>query len=142
MQQPHQRYAFGLIFATILAVAALGCSHGEVRGRIVGKVTFQGQPVPEGRIFFSNGSRGINMGAKLKEDGSYEVLTAQGAGLPLGDYLVWVTPPPPVPAPIGAAPQPAKSYDNIPLKYRTGKTSGLTFTAKEGENTFNIEMTP
>jgi hypothetical protein len=142
MQRPRQQYALGLIFAAILAMAALGCSREEVRGRIVGKITFRGQAVPEGRVFFSNGSRGINMGAKLKEDGSYEVLTAQGAGLPLGDYAVWVTPPPPVPLPIGAPPQRAKSFDNIPPKYRTDKTSGLTLTAKEGENRFDIDMNP
>lgn len=142
MQRPHHYDAFGLTAAAILAVAALGCSRGEVRGRIVGKVTFQGQPVPEGRVFFSDSARGINMGAKLKEDGSYEVLTAQGAGLSPGDYLVWVTPPPPVPAPVNARPEPAKSYDNIPPQYRTTQTSRLKLTVKEGENQFDIEMKP
>jgi hypothetical protein len=142
MQRPHHYEAFGLMAAAILAVAALGCSRGEVRGRIVGKVTFQGQPVPEGRVYFSDSGRGINMGAKLKEDGSYEVLTAQGAGLPLGDYTVWVTPPPPVPTPISAPPQPANSYDNIPQKYRNAQTSGLKLTVKEGQNQLDIDMKP
>ena len=142
MQRSYQQYVFGLAFTAILGVMASGCSRDEVRGRIVGKVTFQGQPVQDGRVFFSNASRGINMGAKLKEDGRYEMLTAQGAGLPLGDYVAWVTPPPPVPSPVGTPPEPAKSYDNIPQKYRNDKTSGLTLTVKEGENQFDIEMKP
>ena len=131
-----------LIALAVVATSLSGCGRGEPRGRIAGKVTLQGTPVPTGRVYFRNTDKGICMGAVLKEDGSYEVLTAQGAGLPVGEYVAWLTPPPPVPRPLDAPPEPVRSYDNIPAKYRNGKTSGLTLTVKERENRFDIDMSP
>lgn len=83
------------------------------------------------------------MGARLKEDGSYEVLTTQGAGLPLGEYQVTVTPPPRAAGLSESGFVELAEVDaKIPQKYRDNKTSGLTLTVKEGENLLNIEMTP
>ena len=143
MERLPRPFSLGLISFALLGFALPGCGESEVRGRIVGKVTFQGQPVPEGRVYFSDSTRGINMGAKLKQDGSYEVLTAQGAGLPLGTYAVSVTPPPPS---FGVNPNEppvaGPSYANIPRKYRNPKTSELTLEAGEGENRLDIDMQP
>ena len=128
----------------VAASAALfGCgSDDEVRGRIGGKVTFQGQPVSEGLVLFSNNERGINMNAALRPDGSYEIIMAKGAGLPLGTYKVRVCPPSIV-LPIGASSPPKiKRYPNIPKKYRKFLTSRLTVTIEEGDNPFDIDMEP
>ncbi|MCS7303548.1 MAG: carboxypeptidase-like regulatory domain-containing protein [Thermoguttaceae bacterium] len=120
-----------------------GCGSGQKLGRVHGKVTFQGQPVSEGIVCFSNREKGIFLTAKLNPDGTYELVTAQGRGLPLGSYQVAINPPL-VDAPLGPALGPPKlpSYPNIPEKYRKPETSGLTLTVQEGDNVFNVDMQP
>lgn len=120
-----------------------GCGSGQKLGRVHGKVTFQGKPVSEGIISFSNREKGVFLTAKLSADGSYELVTAQGRGLPLGTYQAAINPPL-VDAPLGPALGPPKvpAYPNIPEKYRKPETSGLTLTVKEGDNPFDVDMTP
>jgi len=127
----------------VVCLLLSGCGSGEVRGRVAGKVTFQGQPVSEGIVVFANDQQGVHMTADLKSDGSYQILTAKGAGLPLGTYAVSVCPPlPNVVTGVFGKPPVKKPYPNIPAKYRSPKTSGLTLTVAQGENAFDINMTP
>lgn len=126
-----------------IGLALSGCGDREVRGRISGKVTFQGRPVTEGLVLFSNARKGIHMTAPLKADGAYEVLTAKGAGLPLETYQVCVTPPlPQVVTGASEEPSEVKPYPNIPPRYRDPKTSGLTLTVASADNRFDIDMRP
>lgn len=126
----------------LLSVILMGCGSGEARGRIFGKVTFQGQAVSEGIVLFSNVEQGISMTSEIKPDGSYEVVTSKGDGLPVGGtYKVCVNPLPPVVV-TGMPPPRIKPCLNIPLKYRNLKTARLTLTVQEGENPFDIEMKP
>jgi len=120
-----------------------GCNPGEPRGRVFGKVTFQGQPVPEGIILFSPVGVGDYMTAKLKPDGTYEVSTNSGPGLRLGKYRVSINPPL-VDAPMGPALEPPKlkEFPNIPEKYRKPETSGLTLSVQKAENPFDVDMQP
>jgi hypothetical protein len=132
-----------VLLMAVFGFALSGCGSGEVRGRISGKVTFQGQPLSEGLVFFGNDDKGIHMSGDVKPDGTYEIITAKGAGLPLGTYHVRVRPPL-EPLPTGVmrvAPKP-KKYANIPEKYREFETSGLTLTVKDGDNPFDISMKP
>jgi hypothetical protein len=126
-----------------LVCGTSGCGSGEVRGRIAGKIAFQGKPLSEGLVCFSNIDKGIHMTGDLKPDGTYEIITAKGAGLPLGDYRVRVRPPL-EPLPMGAMPKvpKPKKYPNIPQKYREYETSGLTLSVKEGDNPFDVDMKP
>jgi hypothetical protein len=130
----------------VVCLALSGCNSGEARGRVAGKVTSQGQAVPEGIVVFSNDDKGIHLNAKLKSDGSYEIITAKGAGLSVGTYRISICPPLPELAPIAVAANAARSetkaYANIPTRYRDSKTSGLTMTVKEGDNRFDIAMQP
>jgi hypothetical protein len=118
-----------------------GCGSGEVRGRIAGRVTFEGQPVTEGRVVFTSVEKGVHMTAKINADGHYEVNTVAGPGLPLATYQVSVSPPPAETAMgvVSTKPKP-NEYSNIPKKYRYPKTSGLTLALQKGENTLDIDM--
>lgn len=130
--------------ATLIVSSLLlgGCGPSEQLGRIGGTVTFQGRPVSKGMVLFSCIDKGVNMTAQLKENGTYEIIMAKGAGLPLGTYKVCVSPPPVFHA-IGAAPpQQSPACPDIPAKYRNYMTSGLTTEIKDGENTFDIDMKP
>jgi hypothetical protein len=119
-----------------------GCGSHEMRGRVAGTVTFQGKAVPEGLVVFSSDEKGgVRMTAAISSVGGYEVLAAKGAGIPTGNYKVAVCPPPMVPSGV-FDPGKVKAYPNIPEKYRSHSTSGLMLTVKEGDNRFDIEMTP
>lgn len=119
----------------------VGCGSHEARGRVVGKVTFQGKVVSEGQVVFSNMDKGIHIAAQLKPEGTYEVRMGKGAGLPSGTYSVCVCPPPLMPKGV-FDPATVKQYPNIPQKYREASTSGLTLTVQEGENLFDVAMQP
>ena len=128
----------------ILAIWMVGCGKDKMIGRVFGKVTFQGQPVSEGLILFVDREQGIHMSAKIGPDGSYELKLAEDYGLPVGTYRVLVTPPLIEGSEIGPlGPRPKTViYDNLPTKYRNQQTSGLSLTVKEGDNQFDIDMTP
>ena len=127
--------------ALVFSMLFCGCGESEVRGRITGKVTFEGQAVSEGLVLFSNIEKGINMTSIIKPDGSYEVVTPKGNGLPTGTYQVSVCPPR-AKLVTGEAPPKIKQHANIPAKYRDFKTAGLSLTVQKGENPFDIEMKP
>lgn len=126
----------------LLGMFLTGCGTSAERGRIAGKVTFQGQPLSEGLVSFACSENGIQMSATIKPDGRYEIITTEGAGLPQGTYRVVVGPP--LVAPL-MKPSPglkAKEYSDIPEKYRRYETAGLTLTVKQGTNPFDIDLKP
>ena len=123
--------------ALLLLTLAGGCSRAEV-GSVAGKVTLDGQPVPEGTVVFQDTARGISVNASLQPDGTYVARTYDKAGLPPGSYQVAVAPrtigsgeTPLVEAPATATPPPVTA---IPAKYHNPATSGLTATVKAGSN--------
>ncbi len=127
----------------ILAVFMSSCSQKEKLGAVSGKVTFQGQPVKQGTVMFTNKAKGVFMTAKLDEQGQFKVVMAKGAGLPPGEYQLSVNPPiPDLSMGAGPMPAPIPVCPNIPLRYRDYKTSGLTLTVPEEGTTRNIDMTP
>lgn len=141
-----QRRLVAVTGLVVLSTVATGCNRSEPLGRVYGQVTFQGEPVTAGLLVFSNHQKGVHMTAELGSDGSYELQTAGGFGLPLGTYKVAVNTPIPEPPVYGApnsipANKPrANSYVNIPEKYQDFETSGLSITVEKGDNQFDIEM--
>ena len=122
----------------------LGCAPTEELGKVTGKVTFEGKPVSPALITFSNRDKGVNILAEINADGTYQVMMAKGAGLPLGTYKVIVNPPL-VDAPLGPlqAPLPKnQKFENIPERYRRLETSPLSLRVNSGENPLNVELTP
>jgi hypothetical protein len=128
------------VLAILFSCALLpGCRPRVERGRISGKVTYESQPVPEGLVLFSNVEKGIHMTASLKAGGVYEIITAEGKGLPLGTYQVCVCPP--LNQPTNDPNARLKTYANIPAKYSRFETSGLTLNVQSGQNTLDVAMT-
>ena len=114
----------------LLAVSVCGlagCSGGPATGSVAGKVTLEGKPLTPATVVLINEQTGAGASAALDETGTYRI-----DAVPLGDYQVAIQPPPP-PAPhemSWAAPTPTE----IPAKYKTAATSGLSATVKTGEN--------
>jgi len=73
--------------ASVLSLSlalAVGCSSSETPGIISGRVTYRGEPVPGGMIFFISEGKAPRSGA-LGPDGSYRV-----EDLPEGEMVVTV----------------------------------------------------
>ncbi|EAQ80655.1 hypothetical protein DSM3645_14955 [Blastopirellula marina DSM 3645] len=116
--------------------ALAGCSQGQAfKSSVVGKVTLDDQPVPQGSIVLIDQAGKLATSA-LEPDGGYSLRCSPGS------YHIAIAPPPP---PDPFAPKSSETKVNvvkIPSKYRDVGTSGLTIDVKEGENTFDVQLAP
>jgi hypothetical protein len=80
----------GLIAIAVASFCSLGCS-GDKSNRVSGKVNFNGQPVPAGKIYFtpdaSQGNEGPTGYADIK-NGVYDTSAAGGQGSVSGPVIV------------------------------------------------------
>lgn len=79
-----------LLHGALLSVALAGCDRGPARYNVAGKVTFLGQPVPAGMIYFDADVTRNNNGAQgfaFIKDGAYNT-AAQGKGSGGGPVVV------------------------------------------------------
>ena len=129
-----------MLLALVLLVPA-GCERPEPLGKVFGKVTLHGAPLSEGLLIFSNRETGVYMTANLRPDGTYELQTAKGFGLPLGSYHIAVSPPLPdlITGKTPAETPPTPPVE-IPAKFRKPETSGLTIEVQMGDNPKNIDL--
>ncbi|UUO06199.1 hypothetical protein M4951_22940 [Blastopirellula sp. J2-11] len=128
-----------LLIAT--AVCLTGCS-GENAvpvSAVAGKVTFNDQPVSEGTVSFMS-DQGFGASAPLEADGTYQLRSQHGAGLPHGAYKVIVQPKEEEFLESERAPRKTQSSD-IPAKYQEFATSGLEIVIDEKPQTFDIQLT-
>jgi hypothetical protein len=134
----------------ILSLVLIGCGgpSGPPRGKVQGTVRVDGQPVAAGTVYFENVSTGVAVGAAIEADGSYQVSTYQGEGLPAGKYQVAVSP-----QRIAATDENPLAGDmrptievvsvEIPERYHSASTSGLEVTVAEGDNPpFDFDLQP
>jgi len=149
----------GVLLLLLLPVMS-GCGPGQ--GKVTGRVTLGGTPVPGGSLLFRPANPKFNaVSAEINEQGNYEAV------LPAGEVQVSVDNqalkpreritgiiPPTVRSRLPAAPPPAPAVENpnapttphgryveIPKKYYQIETSGLKFTVQGGDQTQPIELT-
>ncbi|MCR4415884.1 MAG: carboxypeptidase-like regulatory domain-containing protein [Thermoguttaceae bacterium] len=129
--------------AAMLALASLAvCGCGRETGNVSGRVTFQGKPVTDARIMFSDPEYGTYFTAPLDANGRFEMRSAEGPGLWVGPYKVTILPKIEDP-PIGPAPPPKpRPGPNIPAKYRDPKTTPLSVEVQEKNEPFNFDLEP
>lgn len=145
----------GLCVAAVLSGA--GCSgpadgFSGGRGTVTGTVTIDGQPLPEGcSVLFMAASGGYTGSGPVGAGGSFSVFYKVPAGLPVGDYLVQISPPGPKgeatptdPVAMGESIRLSKNTANkspVPSRYSSTGTSGLTFTVQPGSNQADFALT-
>jgi hypothetical protein len=116
-------FASGILAAV---VAAVGCGGDERGGRLAGKVTFKGQPVPFATIV-ATGPAGKTAGGTTNEKGEYLMPEP-----PEGQLKFKV---------ITSAPKAGQPRLNLPAKY-AGPQSGLSYDYTGGNKTYDIDLTP
>lgn len=128
------------LFAVVtIGCIACGCGAPDRQlGIVRGKVTVNGQSLGSGSVVFENLTRGISQVADIQPDGTYEMATFEGIGIPAGEYRVAIKPSsmgtgeaPLVSTPANSVP---KARTAIPDKYQHPATSPLTVRVNEGEN--------
>lgn len=132
-------------FASLVLVCLLaGCGDGGAArpapptGSLSGTVTgADGRPLEAGSITFTNDEQGIGLTAAVT-DGSF----AFEEDVPAGDYAVSIRPPAPEPPAPGEAAPPAVDSTQVPQKYRSAKTSGLTATVSEDGRELQFQLEP
>ena len=135
----------GWVATLILLAVAPGCSGtaGPPVAPVSGKVSFEGKPVAKGTVNFISDA-GFGASAPLNSDGTFTLKSEHGNAVPLGNYKLSITPPPPAidpSLPAGGSAPPVEAPD-IPKKYREITTSGLTAVVAAGTNNFTFDMKP
>jgi len=134
-----------LICAVTMTTLVVGC--GPNTGKVTGKVTYKGAPVPNGTISFVSSSGGKDAAPKstrTSSEGDYMV-----KDLAPGDYKVYIT----TPKKGGAASLPgatdpslkdmmpgATKSVEIPEKYAKAETSGLELKVEKGNQTKDFPL--
>lgn len=129
--------------AVLVLLACCGCGGGDepVPVAVSGNVSFKGQPVTQGVVFFMS-DQGFGASAEIDAQGRYVIRSQYGKGIPAGTYRVSVTPPPEAANESDAAPISAakETHPEIPPKYRDFSTSGLTVDLGDKPMVFDIQM--
>lgn len=143
-----------LLRIVCLAGVVSGCTgdglpKGET-GTVRGRVTYNGQAVPQGSVvMFMGGETGILGTGVTDANGEYLLYMREGLSILVGTYRISVNPPNPGAtlsqeevmerSMAGTLPNPAEVKE-IPVRYRSPENSTLVFEVKPGPNTFDIEM--
>ena len=132
------RWALGYLAVLLLFTA--GCGERVKLGRVSGKITYKGQPVPTGTITFLPTSTGPPASAGIRPDGTYTLETVDiGTGAVVGKHTVMITALQDSPA-VGAEERTPLPPPIIPVKYGNTSTSGLTADVQEGDNTIDFDL--
>lgn len=144
-----------LLVAVALPASALGCRGGSNlpegdTGTVNGRVTYNGQAVPEGcTVIFMGSGDGIMGTGVTNSSGEYVLSMREGFDVLVGSYRVSVTPPNAASGLSddeimkqhmdGNLPNPAEIKE-VPLRYRSPESSSLVCQVKAGQNTYDIDM--
>lgn len=142
------------VAASLGCISLLGCS-GENVGSVTGKVTMDGQPLPNAIVTFTPQAGGRTGTGKTDANGQYKLVFAGGEGATIGMNKVSVTTAPETVAvtetssdseayaqqAMGGS---ASDYDTAkvtePIPARYNKNTELTFEVKSGSNVYDIEL--
>ena len=135
------------VIAALAICTVAGCGGGVDRGplgTLEGTVTFEGTPLTEGMIYLKMPDGKGAGGGEIGADGTFVIAGGAVGGIPTGTYTVWFAPPM-VEVSRGeneAPDEQPKEMPNMPEKYRSASTSGLTVEITEGSNTKDFDLVP
>lgn len=123
------------VIAALISLA--GCGRSEF-ARLSGKITLDGQPLPDANITFFNDSDGPNGYGQVDSDGSYVAKTGGQTGLKPGKYRISAVAYQPeviVSRAVAKTPKPI-----TPARYINPDTSGFSYTLTDSGGSYDIEL--
>ncbi|HTU93793.1 MAG TPA: carboxypeptidase-like regulatory domain-containing protein [Gemmataceae bacterium] len=132
-----------------LLTLMVGCSkspHSAEHADVSGKVLFQGQPLPGGKVTFVAVNGGFASTGTIDENGDYQIKAPVGAvEISVTNQTLQSRGGPMAPRRPKKAEakkdQPTKGrWVKIPSQYGDPHTSGLSYTVKSGSQTHDIEL--
>src|SRR5215813_11546387 len=116
--------------STVLLVAWAGCGGSKADvAPVHGRVTLDGQPLPNTGVTFHSADRGTS-GGRTDKDGNYELIYKKGVmGAPVGINTVSIL----------EDTQRTHQPQRVPARYNL--ESELTFEVKPGDNEANFPLT-
>ena len=142
------------VVATVVGCGKAADGFSGQRGKVSGKATLAGEPLPAGcQVLFISTKGGFTASGPVGADGAFALEYQVPQGLPVGDYVVQISPPaggssaaPVDPAAMAqkmtlqANAKPASDLP-FPERYASTSTSGIAFTVQPGANTFELSLT-
>ncbi len=132
----------------LLPLVLTGCGDGVKLYPVTGKVTLGGSPMTAGTVkFWAEGGTEVVAAGPINSDGTYQVLTKNKNGAPLGKYKVTVSASgPPAPGSIQGTPDPTKlpslQMTDVPPMYTNEKTTKLNLevTAEPSATQYDLNL--
>jgi len=144
-----------MVWASVVLACCLmpGCGkRGPPRGIVKGRVTIGDRPVTDARVMFSNTETGEAIHVAIDGQGLYEAKTYKGPGLVTGTYQVAILPgriryseanQPAMDSNQFQASKAASPASDIPKRFRSVDTSGLSIDVRAGDNPpFDFALAP
>jgi hypothetical protein len=124
-----------LVYFSVLIFILLGCGASD-ECTIEGKVTYKGSPLSSGDVNISQPGKGVGAVSPIDENGVFNLSTP----VPAGVYEVSVTPTIKPPSGVPGVKEKPSAVLFLPKKVQNFKTSGISFTLKNGVNQVAIEI--
>lgn len=126
----------------LVAILAVGCGGGPATGKLSGKVTVNGKPLPNGMIMLVVDGK-ANLIAGI-QDGAYSIEKVPVGKASIGVRETQPAVDSPITKPEAGKPPITKTApppsSMVPSKYERPETSGLSTTIAKGANEFNIDI--
>jgi len=121
---------------------------------VKGKVVYSGKSLPTGStVTWIHQEKAFPATAAIADDGTYSLMMSGMPAIPVGAYKISISPPASkevsssdidaykaMMAKSSGMMKPSQEKLPFPKKYLSPEESGLTYTVKEGANTFDIEI--
>lgn len=131
-----------------------GCSESSLpgpTGTVIGKVTYNGSPVPAGTtVTFVNQDNGMAAVGQVAANGAYTLLMRGERKVLTGAYRISLGPaqvsvdpasnPEAYKAIMEGTAKMPETATSFPEKYKNTETSGLTYVVQAGPNIYDIEL--
>ena len=122
-----------LVLVGVWAVGILGCGSRGDLASVRGKVTLDGQPLPDAFVVFAPTTHGTTSYGKTDTGGNYEMMfTDNEKGAWIGENSVRIST-----GDLGRGGGPGPK-ERVPMVYNDATT--LTAEVKRGSNTFNFDL--
>lgn len=123
----------GAAIALVIVVVIYWLSPGDfVFAEVRGRVTYKGQPLPEGTVMFVAQKSGLAAAGTIQPDGTYVLISRSNQdGATVGPHRVAIVAP--------YQPQ-TPNYPLFPREYQDPDASGFQVEVVKGKNVFDFDL--